>query len=222
MNLNKLVIIPAYNEGEKIASVIKEVKASKYDVLVVDDGSKDNTSKIAKEAGDEVLVHLINRGQGASLRTGVKYAQDNQYNIVIFFDADGQMATKDIAKLIDQLIKDDLDVVLGSRFKGQAKNIPLAKLITLKLALIFTKITTGLKLSDVHNGFQVWKVESFNKLNLVQDRQAYASEFLQEIADQELNYCEVPVTIQYTEYSKGKGQSIFNAFNIILDLIFRK
>lgn len=217
-----LVLIPAYNEELTIKSVIKEVKATGFDVLVVDDGSHDKTVEVLQNSGAVVLVHKINRGQGAAIKTGIEYAKINNYEIVVFFDADGQMKATEIKNIITPLIQENFEVVLGSRFLGQAKNIPLAKLITLKLALLFTKITTGLRLTDTHNGFQAWKISALNKINLVQDRQAYASELLQEISENKIKYKEIPVTISYTEYSKSKGQSIFNAFNIIWDLIIKR
>jgi polyprenyl-phospho-N-acetylgalactosaminyl synthase len=218
--MNTLVIIPAYNEAEKIKTVVEEVKNLNYDVLVVDDGSSDNTADLARQSGARVLVHKINRGQGASIKTGITFALSGDYQAIVFFDADGQMKAGEIASLLDEL--GDHDVVLGSRFLGKAQNIPMAKLITLKLALVFTRLTTGLKLTDVHNGFQLWSRQALEKLKLVQDRQAYASELLQEIADKKLKYKEVPVTIAYTDYSIGKGQKITNAFKIIWDLIIKK
>ncbi len=220
--MKTLVLIPAYNEAEKIGEVIDDVKASGFDVLVVDDGSFDQTSRVSQERGASVLTHKINRGQGAAIGTGLEYAKVNHYEIVGFFDADGQMKAEEIKNIIEPILKNETDVVLGSRFLGQAQNIPFSKLITLKLALLFTRITTGLKLSDTHNGFQAWKISTLNKINLTQNRQAYASELLSEISDHKIKYKEVPVTIKYTNYSKSKGQSIFNALNIIWDLIIKK
>jgi len=217
-----LVLIPAYNEGQKIYQVVKEIKDNNFDVLVVDDGSGDNTASEARRAGAETLVHFVNRGQGAALKTGIVNALNSGYEVVVFFDADGQMKAGEISKMIEPLLLGEYEVVLGSRFLGGAKNIPFLKLITLKLALIFSRFTTGLTLSDVHNGFQAWSGEALQKLELIQDRQAYASELLHEIADKKLKYQEIPVTIEYTTYSKRKGQSIFNAFNILWDLVIKK
>ncbi|MDO8669178.1 MAG: glycosyltransferase family 2 protein [Candidatus Buchananbacteria bacterium] len=220
--MKTLVLIPAYNEGFKIGEVIEGVKATGFDVLVVDDGSIDQTAKISKASGADVLSHKINRGQGAAILTGLSYAKSNGYEIVVFFDADGQMQAQEIKKIIDPIASGEYDVVLGSRFLGSAKGIPLTKLFLLKLAILFTRLTTGLKLSDTHNGFQAWHISALDKINLTQDRQAYASELLAEIAENNIKYQEVPVTIKYTAYSKSKGQSIFNAFHIIFNLLIKR
>ncbi|MFA5029390.1 MAG: glycosyltransferase family 2 protein [Patescibacteria group bacterium] len=217
-----LVLIPAKDEKAKIFSVVREIKDCGFEVLVIDDGSSDNTGELAKAAGAKVLRHVINRGQGAALRTGLSYALKGDYQAVVFFDADGQMLASEIEKLLEPLLLKRAEVVLGSRFLGRAENISFSKLITLKLALLFTKLTTGLKLTDVHNGFQAWDLSALEKITLTQDRYAYASEILKEIAHKRLRYQEVPVTIKYTDYSKKKGQSIFNALHILWDLMIKK
>jgi len=220
--MKTLVLIPAYNEDKKIGDVVSDVKSKGIDVLVVDDGSMDQTSSISLKKGAIVLKHKINRGQGAAIANGTEYAKRNYYEVVVFFDADGQMKSEEIRKLIDPVIKNESEVVLGSRFLGLAKNIPISKLLVLKLAILFTRLTTGLKLTDTHNGFQAWSMLALDKINLTQDRQAYASELLQEISENNIKYKEVPVTIEYTDYSKQKGQSIFNAINIVFNLLIKK
>ncbi|OGY51180.1 MAG: hypothetical protein A3B89_00115 [Candidatus Buchananbacteria bacterium RIFCSPHIGHO2_02_FULL_40_13] len=217
-----LVLIPAYNEESTIGEVIRDVRTLGFDILVVDDGSNDKTAELAKNNGAVVLSHQINRGQGAAISTGIAYAQNKNYEIMVFFDADGQMKAAEIKNLLQPILSAGYEAVLGSRFLGRAENIPLAKLLTLKLALLFTKFTTDLKLTDSHNGFQAWKLSTLAKINLTQDRQAYASELLEEIAANKIKYQEVPVTIAYTVYSRRKGQSVFNAFNILWDLIIKR
>ncbi len=220
--MKTLVLIPARNEAQKIFIVVKQVRDLGYDVLVIDDGSKDETAALAREAGAKVLSHAINRGQGAALKTGVEWAAQNEFEAVVFFDADGQMMAAEIKNFLTALAEPGVDAVLGSRFLGTAKDIPFGRLVILRLALVFTRFITGLKLTDVHNGFQAWRLDALAKIHLVQDRMAYASELLQEIADKKLNYREIPVTIEYTEYSRRKGQSILNTFNILWDLFIKR
>ncbi len=216
--MSTLVLIPAYNEADQISAVVKSVQQQGYDVLVVDDGSKDQTVSLARQAGAKVLVHKLNRGQGAALKTGIEFFFKKEYEYLVFFDADGQMRADEINKVLEPLLLNKFEVALGSRFLGRAKNLPISKKITLKLALQFTRILTGLRLTDVHNGFQAWSRSALRKINLIQDRQAYASELLNEIADHQLKYTEVPVTITYHEY----GQSILNSFKIVWDLMIKK
>lgn len=220
--MKTLVIIPAYNEASAIGLVVSGVISHGYPVVVIDDGSRDNTIMVARQAGAVVLGHLINRGQGAALKTGISYAVANDYEAVVFFDADGQMAPAEIGKIIAPIIEGRADVVLGSRFLGQVINLSAIKRLVLTLARWFTIATSGLKLTDVHNGFQAWRLSALKKITLKQDRQAYASELLYEIARHKLRYIEQPVTISYTAYSVSKGQSVMNAFNIVWSLIIRQ
>lgn len=217
-----LVLIPAYNEEKKIGPIIKEIINNNWEVVVIDDASSDDTINVSLASGARVLSHFINRGQGAALKTGIEYALSKGYESVVFFDADGQMMVSEIKKFANLLSTGEFDVILGSRFIGRVENIPFAKEIVLKMALVFSRLLTGLKLTDVHNGFQGWNRSGLEKISLIQDRQAYASEILNEIAGKKLKYKEIPVTIKYTDYSKGKGQSIFNAVNILWDLIIKK
>ncbi|MFA5124367.1 MAG: glycosyltransferase family 2 protein [Patescibacteria group bacterium] len=216
------IIIPAYNEAEKISSVVLAVKAAQPEslIVIIDDGSSDATAELAASAGADVLRHKINRGQGAALKTGIEYALRRHVDAAVFFDADGQMESQEI-KLLAAKLAEGYDAVLGSRNLGRALNMPLMKRITKKLALYFTCWTTGLKLTDTHNGFQAWAGTALKLLDLGQDRQAYASEVLHEIKRLKLKYCEVPVTIHYTDYSIKKGQSIWNAFGILWDLLIK-
>jgi len=222
--MTTLILIPAYKEGKQIFKVISDIKTKvkiSFEVLVIDDGSGDNTGFEAKRAGAKVLRHSINRGQGASLKTGVSFAIDHpNYDKVVFFDADGQMSAEEIP-LLCQALDDGYDVALGSRFLGRVIDMPPIKRLTLKLALIFTRLTSGLRLTDTHNGFQAWKVEALKKINLTQDRMAYASQIINEVSRCQLKFKEVPVTIRYTEYSKAKGQSIGNSIKILWDLFIK-
>jgi len=221
--MKTLIIIPAYNESESLPLVIKNILSlnlSDTDILVVDDGSSDKTFLLAKNLGVKVLRHCLNRGQGASLKTGIDFCLKNDYQIAVFFDADGQMDHLEIPLLLKNL-NADCQVVLGSRRLGQTINMPIMRKLVKYLALIFTRLTTGLKLTDTHNGFQAWSVEALKKIELYQDGYAHASQLLQQIAKNRLKYCEVPVTIKYTDYSRRRGQSLWGAIKILWDLLIK-
>lgn len=221
--MNILVIIPAYNESEKIGEVINGLKNKAnlpLDILVVNDGSQDKTARIAQESGAMVVNHLINRGQGAALKTGIEFALRKKYQTVVFFDADGQMNPSEVYNL-NLKLNEGYDVVLGSRNLGKAIDMPLITKIIKKIALIFTRLTTGLKVTDTHNGFQVWRLTALSQIKLDQDRMAHASQILNEISRLRLKYCEIPVTITYTSYSIKKGQKFWHSLNILWDLLIK-
>lgn len=217
------VVIPAYNEEETLANVLEAFSEENYSLLVIDDGSDDHTSNIALAYPVVLLRHMINLGQGAALKTGFDYLI-NQTNAkyVVTFDSDGQHNVNEIHQLINPLISQNYDVVLGSRFLTgrNGNNIPLSKLITLKLGVLFTRMTTKLKVTDTHNGLRGFTIEALKRIQISQNGMAHASEIISEIAKKELRWKEVQVTIEYTSYSKKKGQSIFNSVNILWDLFF--
>lgn len=221
--MKAIVIIPAFNEALVLGSVLEGILKQPdlaVDVLVVDDGSNDETFAIARRMGVKALKHKINRGQGAAIRTGLDFALARGYETAVFFDADGQMDPAEI-KLFLNKIAEGYEVVLGSRNLGQAVGMPIIKRIIKQAALLFTNLTTGLKLSDTHNGFQAWTMEALKQIQLNQDRMAYASQVINEVARLRLKYIEIPVTIKYSDYSKQKGQSIFNVFGILWDLLIK-
>jgi glycosyltransferase involved in cell wall biosynthesis len=218
------VIIAAYNEASVLARTLDELLecSRSYNLVVIDDGSTDGTSAAAREFEVHLLRHPINMGQGAALGTGIEYALRHKAEVIVTYDADGQMRPEDIKSLVDVIVKDGYDVALGSRFlTTQPKEIPAIKKFTLKLATIFTRITTGLKITDTHNGLRAFKAEALRKFVIRQNRMAHASEILTAIAINRMSYREVPVTIRYTEYSKRKGQSVSNAMNILFELFSR-
>jgi len=216
------IIIPAYNEGPVIAGVIKAVKKEFKNVVCVNDGSKDQTAVFATEAGADTLSHLTNIGQGGALETGIKYALMNpDIKYFVTFDADGQHRLEDVKMMLAEIKKGEHDIIIGSRFITNTTKIPPLKRQVLKLAVLFTKATVGLKLTDTHNGLRVFNRKFANEVNLKNFGMAHASEFLEIIKKNKFMYKEVPITVEYTEYSKSKGQPIINAVNIVFDLMFR-
>ena len=215
------VVIPAYNEAEMLGQVLTELAEHNrsYKIVVVDDGSSDQTAAIAAGLPVHLLRHPINLGQGAALATGIEYALKQKADIVVTFDADGQMAPEDIDKLVREVSKDGVDVALGTRFLTSSPiGMSKVKKIGLKLATLLTKITTGLSVTDTHNGIRAFKADALRKITITQNQMAHASEIISEIAHNKLSWREVPVTIRYTRYSKAKGQSIFNSINILFEL----
>lgn len=212
------VVIPAFNEKPVIGEVVTAVRALCHNVVVVDDCSDDATGAQALAAGATVLRHPINLGQGAALQTGIRYALRRGAGSIVTFDADGQHRPEDISVLLDTQVKTGADVVLGSRFLGHAENIPRLRRMLLQLAIVYTHITSGVKLTDTHNGLRLLTRRAAERIHIRQDRMAHASEIIAQIGALGLMVVEAPVTIVYTEYSLRKGQKLGNVFNILVEL----
>lgn len=212
-------IIPAFNEGKMIQRVIASVRPHVDEVVVIDDGSKDETYLEAKKAGAVVSKHLINRGQGAALQTGMELALKRGADYLVHFDSDGQHPEHQIKDLLAPLISGEYDIVTGSRFLDETSNIPKARKRVLTAGALFTRIMSGLTVTDSHNGFRALNKKAATAIQLRQDRMAHASELLQLVARHDLRHKEVPSTITYTDYSIAKGQSSWNAIKIVIDLI---
>lgn len=221
------LLIPAYNEGPVISSVLEAVRHAGYQVVVVDDCSTDTThAEVARHEWVHLLRHPINLGQGAALQTAAEYALAQGAQFLVHFDSDGQHPIEEVPLLLRTLIRSRSDVVLGTRFpKGRmtAGGMPPIKRLVLRLATLYTRLTTGLAVTDTHNGFRAMTADAARRIVITQNRMAHASEILHLIARHRLRYREVPVTIRYTEYSMAKGQSVWNAVNILWeDLLYRR
>ncbi len=223
--MNIVIVIPAFNEGKTLGSVVDAVRQRYSNVVVVDDASRDDTASVGREHHAVVLRHLINRGQGAALKTGIVYALQIGADAIVTFDADGQHSVDDIPLLLSPIEKKTHDVVLGSRFLLPSTNIPSLRKIILRAGVLFTRFFSHIDVTDTHNGLRAMSRDAAEKIRIVQDRMAHASEILDEIVHHRLRYTEVPVTILYTEYSKTKGQGnlafIKIAFKFLISKLFK-
>jgi glycosyltransferase involved in cell wall biosynthesis len=215
-------VVAAYNEGRAIGAVLAGLRGHADEVIVVDDGSGDDTAAAARREGATVVRHAINRGQGAALQTGISLALIRGADVIVTFDADGQHVATDVARVAAPVIRGEADVALGSRFLADTSRVPPFRRLVLKAAVVFTRLTTGLRITDAHNGLRAFSRRAAETIRIRQDRMAHASEILSAIRAQGLRYVEVPVTILYTEYSRAKGQSALGAFRVLLDLIVGK
>ncbi len=214
------VVIPLYNEVVVIPQVVAELKSRFRNVVCVDDGSTDGSADAAERAGARVLRHPMNLGQGAALQTGIEYAREqDSARFLVTFDADGQHRLVDAIAMIDLAVEHDLAIVFGSRFLDDRTKLGWAKRAVLKTAAWVTTRTTGLRLTDAHNGLRVIRVDAASQINLQQDRMAHATEIVLQLGRTGLPWREHPVEVLYTEYSKAKGQSLLNSINILIDLV---
>lgn len=216
------VVIPLYNEATVIGSVVSTLLDEFSHVVCIDDGSTDGSARVARAAGARVLTHPVNLGQGAALQTGFEYVlyQPNA-RYVVTFDADGQHRIEDARAMVDLARRDNLAIVFGSRFLDNRTKPGFLKRVILKTAVWVTNLTTGLRLTDAHNGLRVVRTDALERINLVQDRMAHATEIVLKLGRTRLPWREYPVELIYTDYSRAKGQSVLNSINILVDLVVR-
>lgn len=217
--MKTICVIPAYNESESLGKVISDVKPYVDEIVVVNDGSSDNTAEVSSANGAIVLTHLINRGQGAALQTGDEYALSQGADIIIHFDADGQFLANEIPDLIKPIINDGYDIVLGSRFLGKEANMPkLKRYLLVPLARLTNYLLLGVKLSDPQSGFRVMTGKTAAMIKIEQSGWAHCSEILAKIFSNKLKFKEVPITVVYTKF----GRNFNSGLNIIKDLLIGK
>jgi glycosyltransferase involved in cell wall biosynthesis len=227
MNLERgdvFVVIPAFNENSVIRSTVSAVVNQGYSVVVVDDGSAMPAQEYLDGLRLYSLRHAVNLGQGAALRTGCDFALSKGARIIVHFDADGQHNPGLIEHLIAPIIRGEADVAMGSRFlrPTDGAEVPAAKRILLKAGIFVSWIFTGIRLSDAHNGLRALSRKAAAQIRMEESGFAHATEILELLRRSRLPWVEVPVAIHYTEYSRRKGQSAFNSFNILIDLILRR
>lgn len=222
MSSELYVVVPAYNEAPVVGAVINGLRALFPRVILVNDGSTDDTARAAADAGATVLTHPLNLGQGAALQTGIEYARRLGARYVATFDADGQHDPRDLPKLLRALQDTNADLALGSRFLGHAHGISWRRRALLRSAVIFHGLLYGLWLSDAHNGLRVLGPRALQTLELRQNGMAHATEILGWMKRYRLRFVEIPVRVRYTAYSRAKGQRGLQALKILSELLLEK
>ena len=227
MSQKPYIVIPCYWENPAVVRrTLEGIADGPWRVVLVDDGSPRCLSGDLPDLPSNAVIvrHPINRGQGAALQTGADYAVRHGADAVVHFDADGQHEPTDIPRFLAALDAGDCDVVLGSRFlrPEDMAAIPAGRRRLLRLARMVETCLTGLKLTDVHNGFRALGPRALAEIRICEDRMAHASEILQQVARYHLRWKEIPTHVVYSDYSSSKGQKVGNAFNILWDLLLRK
>jgi glycosyltransferase involved in cell wall biosynthesis len=208
------LVIAAYNEGRRLGRTLRSITRLGYQVVVVDDGSADDTSAVALQYPVWLLRHQSNCGQGAALQTGIDFALGQGAEFLVTFDADGQHAADDLESLLEPVRTEQADVALGSRFLGRTVGLRWSRWLVLKLGVLFTRLVSGIRLTDTHNGLRAFSRHAAQRIRINQDRMAHASEILDRIRGAGLRYREVPVTIHYSDETRSKGQSSWSALKI--------
>lgn len=221
-----LIVIPAFNEVQTIRHVIQGIPRKidgidTVDILVVDDGSTDETHKAAAKTGVRIVTHIMNRGLGAALGTAFEYARNKKYDFLVTFDADGQHNPADITEVVSSLVHQRAEVVIGSRLlKG--KDMPIMRKAVNQVSNIITWMLFGIWTSDSQSGFRGFSGKALEKIQIRSQHMEVSSEIFKEIARLELKTIEVPITCIYTEYSLMKGQRLQNAPNVFFKLMLHR
>ena len=216
------IVVPAFNEAQAIRAVVQGLLRADRTIVVIDDGSADDTLGRLDGLPVHRLRHAINRGQGAALQTGIEWALRHGADIIVTFDSDGQHDADDIDRVIAPVAAGDCDLALGSRFLGRAIDIPAGRRLLLRLGVVFTRAVSRIDVTDVHNGLRAFSRRAASELVISMDRMAHASEILDQIAAHDWTWREVPVTVRYSDYSIAKGQHSSNAIRIALQMIAGK
>ena len=208
------IIVPAYNEAKYVGRVLKKLIRYHQRIIFVDDGSTDNTANIAAELINDVLVHEINLGKGAAMKTGALYAfKKKKAKAIIFLDADDQHDPSEI-KLFIQELKKGHDVVLGVR---QLKtDMPLVRFLGNKFASVLINILLGKYFSDIPSGYKAFTQKAFQKIDWQSAGYEVETEIAVRIAKAKLDFVEIPISTIYHDHDKGF--TIINAIHILLQL----
>ena len=220
------IVIPVYNEGAVVKDVIEDLKLKRPNdmIICVNDGSDDDSLEVLESInGIYVVPHDVNLGQGAALQTGIAMARKLKAKYVVTFDSDGQHSPEDIEKFYQLMKEKDLDIVMGSRFlQGSSSNVSAIKKYFLKLSTIFTYIMSGIKLTDSHNGLRIIDIEKNPEFELRSNGMSHASEVIDLVKLLDMKYAEKECTIVYTDYSKTKGQSMWNSVHIVIEIFIQR
>lgn len=221
------ILVPAYNEGAVIYDVItnarKAFSSSRYNYtfVVINDGSSDITSSEAKRAGAVVINHILNSGAGGATSTGIRYAYKNKFVAAATMDADGQHSAYDVLRGFDELFQTKSDFLIGSRLIDSAGMSKVKVLGNWGLSVI-TRLLFGVKSTDSQSGLRIFSQHALQSLRWQSTGYEFCSEMLWRASQLGLKMGEYPIKAIYTDYSVSKGQSNWNAINIIKNLLRRR
>jgi glycosyltransferase involved in cell wall biosynthesis len=210
------IVIPAYNEQKRIGKLLTQLLETNYPVVVIDDGSRDNTFKIAKKLTPLAFKHRINLGKGAALKTGIEMAIKKGADAVILMDADGQHKIEDLPQFVTALQTKKYDVVIGTR--NFSLGVPLVRYLGNKFASVLIRILFGVYVSDLLCGYRAFTKKAYKKILWQSTGYGIETEMITLIGKNKLKFCEVPVETVY--FDKFKGVTLFDAFYILTNVIF--
>jgi glycosyltransferase involved in cell wall biosynthesis len=217
-----IVIIPAYNEERTIVHVIRGLKQRGFTTLiVVDDGSSDRTGELAAREGAIRLRHLLNRGLGGALGTGISAALRLGAEVIVTFDADGQHDPDDIRRLLEPIDRGEAEVVIGSRMLDPW-GMPYRRRLANWIANVVTYLLFGGWTTDSQSGLRAFSRRAATRMQIMTTGMEVSSEIIAETVRHHLTWTEVPVRAIYTDYSLSKGQSVTVGLQTLVKLLLTK
>ncbi|MBI1813308.1 glycosyltransferase family 2 protein [Candidatus Peregrinibacteria bacterium] len=215
-----ITVIPAYNEATHLQKVVEAARERTDRVVVVDDGSTDDTARVAAASGAIVVRHLENSGTGAATMTGIEAARSLGADTIVTLDADGQHDPADIALLLHPVAEDSADIVFANRF-GQRNRIPLIRRVFNGIGNIVTFVTTGRWVQDSQCGFKVFGKRAVREIDLRMSGFECCTEIVREAAAHRWRIAEIPTKVLYSEYTLAKGQSFASGVRTALKILLR-
>ncbi len=196
-SVRKLAAIPIYNEAETIASVVRNARNYADEIVVIDDGSSDNSANIAESCGAKVISHNTNLGKGQAIQTALNYSCNNNYDVTIFLDGDGQHSPHQIPRLVRPILVDSADLVIGSRYLSGNQSTPLFRRIGQIITDYAIYYLSGMKLSDSQSGFRALSAGLAHAIELQSSSMSAEIEMIEEAKRVGAVTREVPIELQY-------------------------
>ncbi len=216
--MKTIIGIPAFNEEKNIGAIIVQL-SQKYDhVIVCDDGSSDMTATIASSLGAHVIKHEKNQGYGSAIKTIFNEAKKIDGDVLVTFDADGQHQISEIDSIIKPIIENKSDIVIGSRFLGEAKDLPKYRKIGIKTITGLTNILTGSKITDSQSGFRAYSKEVLKKISPTESGMGISTEILIKASRNKMRMTEIPITITYGDSNHSK-EPISHGTSVIMSTL---
>ena len=219
---NTFVILPAYNEATRIQPVIESIAIKGYNMIIVNDGSSDNTLEVIKQSKKKfpnqihIFSLMINRGVGVATQTGFDAVLNFNPKYVVSMDSDGQHSAEDLDNVITPLVKGEAQAVIGVR---PLKDMPFSRNFANSIMNLLTRIFYRVNVSDSQTGFRALTIESLHKIEINARGYLISSEFIREINDKKIPFVEVPIKTIYTPETQAKGTNVTEAFKILVQMI---
>jgi glycosyltransferase involved in cell wall biosynthesis len=210
--------IPAYNEGHFIGEVVRAAKVFVDEVIVVDDGSTDDTAQVAKSAGALVIIHETNRGVGGATKSCFAEAKKRGARVLITLDGDGQHNPQEIPQLLAPILKGEADLVIGSRFLANHKTMPVYRRFGINVINLLYNIGSKIKISDTQSCFRAYGERALQSLDIKEDGFSFSVELLLKARHNNFVISEVPISCIYHSNSHS-ANPLIHGLGVALTLV---